>query len=124
MATNRLSLTVDAVLRIRDLYAERDPVRPHLPRYTHAQIARMMMCSPSTVARALNREGAYTWVGGASMGEQQGPGAEKAAQASLAKLQELLAKDAAAEPEPAEDALGEELRAKAEAIAAKARLGN
>lgn len=124
--SNRMQLPLDAVLKIRDLYAERDSVRRYLPRYTHAQIAKMMDCSPSTVARVINREGAYAWVGGQSMGEaKDDPALAAAAKASLRKLQHMVAADAEAEPsEPSGglDTLTPEMQAEVARI--KAKLGN
>jgi hypothetical protein len=108
-------------MKIRDLYAERDAVRRHLPRYTHAQIAKMMDCSPSTVARVVNREGAYAFVGGDSLGEvkaspRQDADMTAAAAASLARLNKLIAESPPVEEPEAADPDEALILAKAEAI--------
>lgn len=124
---NKLTLPIDAVLKVRDLYAERDPVRKWLPKYSHAQIAKMMDCSASTVARIVNREGAYAWVGGQSLGEAKAdPQADKAAQvaakASLERLQKLLTAQPVEDTPDPEAKISPETEAAAAAI--RAKLGN
>lgn len=123
---NMMTLPVDVVLRIRDMYAERHPVKRWLPRWTHAQIAKELDTSPSTVARVVNREGAYAWVGGPkSMGEAMHDPATMAqqaaeAKASLERLQKLLSSGPPIEDKPDPMAqLDPELLAKAKAIEAQ-----
>lgn len=128
---NRIMLPVDAVLKIRDLYAERLPRtsewRNPLPRYSQAEIAKLMDCSETTVFRVVNRLGGYAFIGGQSMGELKAdPAADQASQAaakaSLERLQKLLT------AQPVEDApdpgaqLSPETQAAADAI--KQKLGN
>ena len=120
MGRNRMSLTVDAVLAIRDMAAERKPGGQ--ARYSYAEIAKMMDCGETTVFRVVNRQGAYAFVGGMSMGEVKADPAkdaelQRAAAASLAKLQKMLEVQTETVPEPEpEFQLSPELEAKAQAI--------
>jgi DNA-binding MurR/RpiR family transcriptional regulator len=128
-----MTLTTDAVLKIRDMYALKVQLshdRMPVPAYTQAQIAREMNVSETTVFRVVNRLGAYAFVGGQSVGEVKAdPQADRAsaaaAQASLERLQQLMSAETQVEAEPDPEAkLDPALAARAAEIAAKAKLGN
>lgn len=93
-------LTEAAILRIRELAAEVEG-RWAQPKYSHAQIGKMMDCSETTVFRVVHRLGRFATVGSQIQAVPQSDEVNRAAAESLKKLLQIRAVDAAApEQEP------------------------
>jgi hypothetical protein len=102
--TMRPILTDAAILRIRELAAETEG-RWQLPKYSHAEIGKMMDCSETTVFRVIHKLGRFAVQGSQIQAVPQSDETNRAAAESLKRLLQIRQADTAApeqEPEPSD----------------------